>query len=154
MAAEQKIPTQEREARVMSGWTMLPITIALYVAGPVLIALAFINGTSNGTGGTDPVWALFVGGIVALGVAILLTPGFFTLQPNEARVLVLFGSYKGSCKQGGFCWGNPFYANGPTGQTGGQSQLDAGARTRATATRRRPAPRSSSATRSACAPAP
>jgi regulator of protease activity HflC (stomatin/prohibitin superfamily) len=121
MAVEQKIPTQEREARVMSGWIMLPIAIALYVAGPALIALAFINGTSDGTGGTDPVLTLFVGGIVALFVAVLLSPGFFTLQPNEARVLVLFGSYKGSCKQGGFCWGNPFYANGPTGQTGGQS---------------------------------
>jgi regulator of protease activity HflC (stomatin/prohibitin superfamily) len=121
MPADQKIPTQEREARVMSGWIMLPITIVLYIAGPALIALAFINGRPNGTGGTDPNWALFVGGIVAIGVAILLSPGFFTLQPNEARILVLFGDYKGSCKQGGFCWGNPFYANGPTGQTGGQS---------------------------------
>ena len=118
MAAEEKTPTQEREARVMSGWIMLPITIALYIAGPVLIALAFINGRSDGSGGTDPVWSLFIGGCVALAIAILLSPGFFTLQPNEARVLVLFGSYKGSCKQGGFCWGNPFYANGPTGQTG------------------------------------
>ena len=69
-----------------------------------------------------PDLGLFVGGCVALGVAILLCPGFFTLQPNEARVLILFGGYKGSCKQGGFRWGNPFYANGPTGQTGGQSQ--------------------------------
>ena len=36
-------------------------------------------------------------------------------------MLILFGDYKGTCKQGGFRWGNPFYANGPTGQTGGQS---------------------------------
>ena len=116
MSADQKTPTQEREARVMSGWPMLVVTIALYVLGPVLIAYAFINGTSDGTGGTDPVWSLFVGGCVALGVAILLSPGFFTLQPNEARVLILFGDYRGTCKQGGFRWGNPFYANGPAGQ--------------------------------------
>ncbi len=121
MAAESKVPTQEREKRVMSGWLMLPVAIALYVAGPVLIALAFIDSTTSADGGVEPVWAYLVGGIVALGVAILLTPGFFTLQPNEARMLVLFGDYKGTCKQGGFCWGNPFYANGPTGQTGGQS---------------------------------
>ena len=117
MSADQKTPTQEREARVMSGWPMLVVTIALYVLGPVLIAYAFINGTPDGTGGTDPVWSLFVGGCVALGVAILLSPGFFTLQPNEARVLILFGDYRGTCKQGGFRWGNPFYANGPAGQS-------------------------------------
>ena len=80
-------------------------------------------------GGTDPVWSLFVGGCVALAVAILLSPGFFTLQPNEARVLILFGAYKGTCKQGGFRWGNPFYANGPAGQgSGAQTAVDRGAR--------------------------
>ena len=121
MAAESKVPTQEREKRVISGWVMLPVAIALYVAGPVLIALAFIDSTTSADGGVNPVWAYLIGGIIALGVAILLTPGFFTLQPNEARMLVLFGDYKGTCKQGGFCWGNPFFANGPTGQTGGQS---------------------------------
>ncbi len=64
---------------------------------------------------------MFVTGLVALGVAILFSPGFFTLQPNEARVLILFGSYKGTCKQTGFRWGNPFYANGPAGQSSGGS---------------------------------
>jgi regulator of protease activity HflC (stomatin/prohibitin superfamily) len=121
MAAESKVPTQEREKRVVSGWVMLPVAIALYVAVPALIALAFIDSSTSADGGVDPVWAYLVCGIIALGIAILLTPGFFTLQPNEARMLVLFGDYKGTCKQGGFCWGNPFYANGPPGQTGGQS---------------------------------
>ena len=39
--------------------------------------------------------------------------GFFTLQPNQARVLVLFGAYKGTVRTPGFHWGNPFYSNGP-----------------------------------------
>ena len=106
-SADARIPTQERERRVMSGWVMLPITLLLYVAGPVLIALAFINGTTTASNGTQPVWALFVSGIVAILVAVLLSPGFFRLQPNEARVLILFGDYRGTAKQGGFCWGNP-----------------------------------------------
>lgn len=38
--------------------------------------------------------------------------GFFTLQPNEARVLVLFGDYKGTVRKEGFHFGNPFYSNG------------------------------------------
>jgi regulator of protease activity HflC (stomatin/prohibitin superfamily) len=44
--------------------------------------------------------------------------GFFTLQPNEARVLVLFGDYKGTVRTSGFHWGNPFYSNGSQ-QAGG-----------------------------------
>jgi len=121
-SAQAKIPTQERERRVMSGWIMLPIIIALYVLAPVLIAYAFINGTPDGTGGKDPVLSLLIAGVVAILVAILLSPGFFALQPNEARVLVLFGDYRGTAKQGGFCWGNPFYSNGPATQSSGQSR--------------------------------
>ena len=122
MPANQKTPTQEHEKRVMSGWPMLVVTIALYVLCPVLIYLAFANGTTSSSGSAVPEWPLFVAGIVALFVAILLSPGFFTLQPNEARVLILFGDYKGTCKAGGFHWGNPFYANGPAGQGSGSQQ--------------------------------
>ena len=126
MSADQKTPTQEREKRVMSGWSMLAVTIALYVLGPVLIYLAFVDGTTSSSGSATPQWALFVAGLVSIAVAIVLSPGFFTLQPNEARVLILFGDYKGTCKQGGFRWGNPFYANGPAGQSSGQSQWNWG----------------------------
>jgi regulator of protease activity HflC (stomatin/prohibitin superfamily) len=50
---------------------------------------------------------------LALGVLIILMTGLFTLQPNQARVLVLFGAYKGTVRTPGFHWGNPFYSNGP-----------------------------------------
>ena len=126
MSADQKTPTQEREARVMSGWPILVVTIALYVLCPVLIYVAFVNGTTSSTGSAVPQWPLLIAGCVVLAAAILLSPGFFTLQPNESRVLILFGAYKGTCKQGGFRWGNPFYANGPAGQGGGQSQWNWG----------------------------
>ena len=36
-------------------------------------------------------------------------------------MLILFGAYHGTCKQVGFRWGNPFFANGPAGQ-GSSSQ--------------------------------
>jgi regulator of protease activity HflC (stomatin/prohibitin superfamily) len=49
--------------------------------------------------------------IVACGVAILvwivLLLGFFTLQPNMAAVLILFGKYKGMALASGFHWANP-----------------------------------------------
>jgi regulator of protease activity HflC (stomatin/prohibitin superfamily) len=34
--------------------------------------------------------------------------GFFTVQPNESRILIFFGRYIGSCQTEGFRWGNPF----------------------------------------------
>lgn len=37
--------------------------------------------------------------------------GFFTLQPNEARVLILFGRYRGTVTKAGFCWANPLFSN-------------------------------------------
>jgi regulator of protease activity HflC (stomatin/prohibitin superfamily) len=44
-------------------------------------------------------------------VAVLASIGFtglFTVQPNEAKALVLFGDYKGSVRSAGFWWANPF----------------------------------------------
>jgi regulator of protease activity HflC (stomatin/prohibitin superfamily) len=56
-------------------------------------------------------------GCFMLSVSILLFPfiigiifmkGLFTLQPNEAMVLTLCGKYKGTVKESGFHWVNPF----------------------------------------------
>lgn len=41
--------------------------------------------------------------------AILLAPGFIMVQPNESRVLLLFGEYIGTVKKNGFFWVNPFF---------------------------------------------
>ena len=114
MTALSKSPTVERERGILSGWPMLVVTIALYAVTPVLFYYAFTRGTVTASGGSEPDWWLFAGGCVTLAVAILLTPGFFAIQPNEARVLILFGAYRGTCKQVGFHWGNPFYSNGPS----------------------------------------
>jgi regulator of protease activity HflC (stomatin/prohibitin superfamily) len=50
--------------------------------------------------------------IGSFGVAGLLLSGFYTLQPNESRVLILFGNYRGTVKSPGWHWGNPFFSNG------------------------------------------
>ncbi len=118
--AGAKTPTGERQRRVMGGWVMLPVVLLLYIAGLALIIVAFANGTTPPGGEFHPEWALFIGGCVALAAAIVLSPGFFTLQPNEARVLILFGSYRGTAKRSGFLWANPFFSNGPAGQSSGR----------------------------------
>lgn len=42
-------------------------------------------------------------------VIIFLIPGFFIVNPNRSKVLVLFGAYQGTVKKNGFHWANPFY---------------------------------------------
>jgi regulator of protease activity HflC (stomatin/prohibitin superfamily) len=42
-------------------------------------------------------------------LVVVLLFGFFTLQPNEAAVLLLFGSYHGTVRVAGFHWANPLY---------------------------------------------
>ncbi|MBI1300659.1 MAG: SPFH domain-containing protein [Alphaproteobacteria bacterium] len=46
-------------------------------------------------------------GIICGILSAAIGPGFFTLQPNKAMVLILFGAYKGTVKANGFFWVNP-----------------------------------------------
>jgi regulator of protease activity HflC (stomatin/prohibitin superfamily) len=48
-------------------------------------------------------------GIGALVLAFFLMSGFAAIEPNSSRVLTLFGDYKGTLKESGFFWINPFY---------------------------------------------
>jgi len=50
------------------------------------------------------------GGILAITALpfVLLLPGYFIVQPNVSRVLVLFGRYRGTLREEGFFWTNPF----------------------------------------------
>lgn len=42
-------------------------------------------------------------------VAALIIKGFFIVNPNNSKVMVLFGAYKGTVRDNGFFWVNPFY---------------------------------------------
>lgn len=52
---------------------------------------------------------LLIMGCLLFTVYIFILPGFFTTQPNEAMVLILFGKYMGTVKDAGWHWSNPFY---------------------------------------------
>ena len=106
--------TVEKQARAGSGWPMLFVTLVAYAAsiwGIVqgIIILATAEDAGVPAPATGP--ALLVGGIVLLIVAIIVTCGFFSLQPGQARVLVLFGNYVGTVRESGFYWVNPFYSH-------------------------------------------
>jgi regulator of protease activity HflC (stomatin/prohibitin superfamily) len=48
-----------------------------------------------------------LGAFLAFGLTALMLPGLFIVNPNEARVVQLFGSYVGSVRRAGFHWVNP-----------------------------------------------
>jgi regulator of protease activity HflC (stomatin/prohibitin superfamily) len=100
---------RERTVTVKNGWGMLAVVIALELGSIALFIYSIATGDQYGG---HPHWSLFIVGLLGMILAVVLMPGFFTLQPNEARVLVLFGKYKGTVRESGFHWGNPFYSNG------------------------------------------
>ncbi|HVN82958.1 MAG TPA: SPFH domain-containing protein [Terriglobia bacterium] len=103
---------QEKKVKVLNGWMMLGWQIVL----PFIFVPLFIYSLpAKGSDQTHPDWPLFVLSILLLLFFVISMVGFFTLQPNEARVLILFGKYVGTVKESGFHWGNPFYSNGPVG---------------------------------------
>ncbi len=109
MNTETSAMNRERQVKVLNGWLMLPVVILLLLGGVAL----FIYSLAAGINAVDhPFWGLFVAGLLVEFVGVLMSVGFFTLQPNEARVLILFGAYRGTVRESGFHWGNPFYSNG------------------------------------------
>ena len=109
---------REQTTRVQNGWIALAAVLGLAVADVALLVHAIAQGVR--TGGPPAVGELVVA-LLLIPVWIILMVGFFTLQPNEARVLVLFGAYKGTVRESGFHWGNPFYTNGPGEPAGSAS---------------------------------
>jgi regulator of protease activity HflC (stomatin/prohibitin superfamily) len=91
--------THEIERKTLNGWFMLTV---LVIAGLVLGAA--LREVIHGPNGPLALVAWIVGAVV-WGA---LLGGFFTLQPNMAAALVLFGRYTGTVRSEGFHWANPF----------------------------------------------
>ncbi len=85
--------------KVRNGFAMLALVLLLI---PAIIATSFI---------LLPFSLYWIAGIIA-GVGFLtmliLLCGFFVLQPNQARVMIFFGEYRGTFRETGYFWVNPF----------------------------------------------
>jgi len=99
--------TTEKQYRPMTGWIPLLATIAMLIAGPWLAILGLIG---LGRYDAENVIPFLVGGILLFIVGFLFLFGFMAIAPNQARVLLLFGTYKGSALESGFFWVNPFFS--------------------------------------------
>jgi len=99
-------PTVESAVTIKSGWGMLGaclLTLVLAVLGYVAFGVLTETG---GVGALEVV--LLVAAIVLTLVFSIVACGFFTVQPNTARVLVFFGKYVGTTRNEGLLWANPF----------------------------------------------
>lgn len=84
---------QEKSNRPISGYLMLPVVLAL-------LAVAFYATSTL---------LLPIITLILVPLAIFMIGGFFIINPNGSRVLVLFGKYIGTVKDNGLFWTNPFY---------------------------------------------
>ncbi len=109
MNTETQTSNHERAVNALSGWVMLPLLLVVFLGNIYLIVYSVPIRQSHGE---EPVWGLLVAMVLLLPVSSILLSGFFTLQPNEARVLILFGAYKGTVRSDGFHWANPFFSKG------------------------------------------
>ncbi len=88
----------EYSGLLINGFAMIVIT---FVIIPALVLFFLLNDSfSEGVKVVTTV----------IGVILFLTGcvGYFTQEPNEARVMIFFGTYKGPCRKVGFFWANPF----------------------------------------------
>jgi regulator of protease activity HflC (stomatin/prohibitin superfamily) len=88
----------EKSANKVNGFLALFVVIGLFVLDLYLI-FAGIR-----TGETTVLWFF----IPLVLITFLSFGGFMIIQPNESKVLVLFGKYTGTVKDSGFWWVNPF----------------------------------------------
>ncbi|MBP1644587.1 MAG: Membrane protease-like protein [Bacteroidetes bacterium] len=92
--------TQEKEFNGLrvSGFFMILIQII------IIAAMIFVATKFEGNEG----W-IIVSELVLFTILMFSLIGFVMIEPNEARVMIFFGKYKGTMKQNGFFWVNPFY---------------------------------------------
>jgi regulator of protease activity HflC (stomatin/prohibitin superfamily) len=91
---------RERNCSTISGWLMLPaLLIGLGLSLWQLIANVDVEA---------PPFQILLW-VFAIAVLLLCLAGFFVVNPNEARVITLFGRYSGSVKRDGFHWANPLF---------------------------------------------
>ena len=75
----------------------------------VLVCVAFYLFLQAKTAG---IWSVPVG-VLLIGVVLFMLKGFMQIEPNNARVMIFFGKYKGTVKDNGFFWVNPFFNKVP-----------------------------------------
>lgn len=95
---------RERVAAAPSGWAILPVSFVLLAGGVAqLIWFIYVQEALH----REPNFYLLASSLLTFGLGLFSCWGYFALQPNEARVLILFGAYRGTVRESGWRWVNP-----------------------------------------------
>ena len=92
-----------------NGFVALAVELLLLAGFIVMIVLGALRVDASLPGGV----AMVVAGSVGIAVVVIGLCGFMLLEPNEARVMVFFGNYRGTFYETGFWWVNPFMSAKP-----------------------------------------
>ena len=95
-------PHAERTIPTMNGFAMLALGLALLA----LAAWQVVSLVGSGRPSLASVGMI----VLTVLVAVLVLAGLYTLQPNEAAILQLFGDYRGTSRVPGLRGTNPFYS--------------------------------------------
>ena len=82
------------------------LALALGLTGLLVSAGLLVGAGAVDSGGAKA--ALIIGGVLVLLAAFIAMRGLNTVAPGEARVVQLFGRYRGTIRQDGLRWVNPF----------------------------------------------
>jgi hypothetical protein len=99
--------SQERSFSAFSGWLVL-IGLIAYWAAVITFLINLANEAPLDNHPDIHIGVVVIGGIVSVVTTIIMLCGFFLVNPNMSRVLVLFGRYRGTLRHNGFFWTNPF----------------------------------------------
>ena len=90
----------------LPGIPMIILNLLLLIA----IVLLFVWAVSSQTLSSGAITFYAILSTVLFIINTIFWGGFMQIEPNEARVMVFFGEYRGTVKDNGFFWVNPFYA--------------------------------------------
>lgn len=88
----------EKSASKINGFVALFVVIGLFVSDVYLLSVGIR------TEDTSVLWFF----VPLAFISFLCFGGFMVIQPNESKVLILFGKYTGTVRESGFWWVNPF----------------------------------------------
>jgi regulator of protease activity HflC (stomatin/prohibitin superfamily) len=94
----------ERVIQPMSGWFPLVVCLTGLIGSPLILLL------SAALASETAVALLALALVPVILASFIMLFGFQAIAPNQARVMLLFGEYKGTVTQPGFYWVNPFYS--------------------------------------------
>jgi len=97
---------KEKAISSLNGLTAIAGAVLALLGGTALFVVGAVAKSQTGA----PNVVLLLAGLLVIALTVFALAGLYTVQPNQAAVLSLFGKYVGTVKDNGLRWNNPFFA--------------------------------------------